>query len=106
VAAELDRSIDLIGERLSLPVAHFAYPKAQAPGLAAEAEVKRRFRSAALAGTTANRLGRTDPYRLARSPIQVADGMRWFRRKAAGGMAVEDGLRRIANRGRYAGAVT
>ena len=105
-AAELDRSIDLIGERLSLPVAHFAYPKAQAAGAAAEAEVKRRFRSAALAGTTANRYGETDPYRLSRSPIQVADGMRWFRRKAAGGMAAEDGLRRIVNRKRYAGAVT
>ena len=105
-AAELDRSIDLIGERLDLPVSHFAYPKAQAPNAIADREVRRRFRSAALAGTVANAYGDTDPYRLSRSPIQVADGMHWFRRKAAGGMAVEDGLRRIANRGRYAGAVT
>jgi peptidoglycan/xylan/chitin deacetylase (PgdA/CDA1 family) len=105
-ARELDRSIDLIGERLDLPVAHFAYPKAQAPNAAAEAEVRRRFRSAALAGTTANAYGRTDPYRLSRSPIQVTDGMQWFRRKAAGGMAMEDNLRRLANRGRYADAVT
>ena len=105
-ARELDRSIDLIGERLELPVAHFAYPKAQAPNAEAEAEVRRRFRSAALAGTMANPYGRTDPYRLSRSPIQVADGMQWFRRKAAGGMAVEDNLRRLANRGRYADAVT
>jgi peptidoglycan/xylan/chitin deacetylase (PgdA/CDA1 family) len=106
VAAELDRSIDLISERLDVPVAHFAYPKAQAPNAIADADVRRRFRSAALAGTVANAYGHTDPYRLARSPIQVADGMRWFRRKADGGMAVEDGLRRIANRGRYANAVT
>jgi peptidoglycan/xylan/chitin deacetylase (PgdA/CDA1 family) len=105
-ASELDRSIDLIGERLELPVAHFAYPKAQAPNADADAEVRRRFRSAALAGTTANAYGRTDPYRLARSPIQVTDGMQWFRRKAAGGMALEDTLRRIANRGRYADAAT
>jgi peptidoglycan/xylan/chitin deacetylase (PgdA/CDA1 family) len=105
-ATELDRSIDLIGERLELPVSHFAYPKAQPPNAAVEVEVRRRFRSAALAGTAANTYGRTDPYRLARSPIQVADGMRWFRRKADGGMSVEDGLRRIANRGRYADAVT
>lgn len=105
-ATELDRSIDLIGERLELPVSHFAYPKAQAPSADADVEVRRRFRSAALAGTVANAYGRTDPYRLARSPIQVADGMRWFRRKAVGGMSVEDGLRRIANRGRYADAVT
>jgi peptidoglycan/xylan/chitin deacetylase (PgdA/CDA1 family) len=106
VATELDRSIDLIGERLDLPVAHFAYPKAQAPNADADAEVRQRFRSAALAGIHANPYGRTDPYRLARSPIQVADGMRWFRRKAAGGMVLEDRLRRIANRGRYSGAVT
>jgi peptidoglycan/xylan/chitin deacetylase (PgdA/CDA1 family) len=105
-AAELDRSIDLIGERLELPVAHFAYPKAQPPNAIAAAAVRRRFSSAALAGTTANAYGRTDPHRLARSPIQVGDGMRWFRRKAAGGMAVEDGLRRLVNRGRYADAVT
>jgi peptidoglycan/xylan/chitin deacetylase (PgdA/CDA1 family) len=106
VASELDRSIDLIGERLSLPVTHFAYPKAQPPNDVANEHVRRRFRSAALAGTIANPYGRTDPYRLARSPIQVGDGMRWFRHKAAGGMAMEDGLRRIANRGRYADAVT
>jgi peptidoglycan/xylan/chitin deacetylase (PgdA/CDA1 family) len=105
-AAELDRSIDLIGERLELPVAHFAYPKAQPPNAVADGEVRRRFSSAALAGTVANAYGHTDPYRLSRSPIQVADGMHWFRRKAAGGMSVEDGLRRIVNRGRYASAVT
>jgi peptidoglycan/xylan/chitin deacetylase (PgdA/CDA1 family) len=105
-AAELDRSIDLISERLDLPVSHFAYPKAQAPNAIADAEVRRRFRSAALAGIVANPYGHTDPYRLARSPIQVADGMQWFRRKAAGGMALEDTLRRIANRGRYSDAVT
>jgi hypothetical protein len=105
-ALELDRSIDLIGERLEVPVAHFAYPKAQAPNAVAGAEVARRFRSAALAGTAANAYGRTDPYRLHRSPIQVSDGMRWFRRKADGGMSVEDDLRRLLNRSRYADAVT
>jgi len=45
-------------------------------------------------------------YRLGRSPVQVADGMGWFRRKARGGMALEDDVRRVANRRRYAGAVT
>ncbi len=105
-ADQLDRSVGLIGDRLGVDVAHFAYPKALAPNAAAEGEVRRRFRSAALAGTTANEPGRTDPHRLARSPIQELDGMRWFRRKAAGGMGFEDRLRRIVNRGRYAGAVT
>ena len=43
---------------------------------------------------------------LHRSPIQVSDGLRWFRRKAAGGLSLEDDLRRLRNRRRYAGAVT
>jgi len=106
VADELDRSIELIGSRLGVTPDHFAYPKAVAGSAAAEAEVRQRFRSAALAGTRANHPGKTDLYRLARSPIQVADGMEWFERKAAGGMALEDALRRVANRRRYAGATT
>jgi hypothetical protein len=66
--------------------------------------VRARFASAAIAGTRPNRYGRTDPYRLHRSPVQVADGMRWFRRKVAGGMALEDDVRRLVNRLRYRGA--
>jgi peptidoglycan/xylan/chitin deacetylase (PgdA/CDA1 family) len=105
-AAELDRSIGLIGDRLGIPAEHFAYPKALSPGSLVEAEVRRRVRSAALAGTRANRYGSTDVHRLARSPIGRADGMRWFRHKLDGGMAMEDTLRRWAGRRRYAGATT
>jgi hypothetical protein len=86
--------------------AHFAYPKAIMGCAKADAEVRARFDSAAVAGTRANPYGRTNPYRLARSPIQVSDGMRWFRHKVAGGMAFEDTLRRAINRRRYAGATT
>lgn len=103
---EIDRSIGLIGERLQVEAEHFAYPKALRGSPAAEAVVRRRFRSAALAGTRPNAYGRTDPHRLARSPVQVADGMRWFRHKADGGMALEDDLRRILDRRRYAGTTT
>lgn len=107
VAEELDRSIGVIAERLGSPPAHFAYPKALGPAPPAERLVRARFRSAALAGTRANRFGgATDPHRLARSPVQVSDGMRWFGRKLDGGMGLEDTLRRIANRRRYAGAVS
>ncbi|MGH9022867.1 MAG: polysaccharide deacetylase family protein [Acidimicrobiia bacterium] len=106
IASELDRSIGLIGERLGVTAEHFAYPKAVPGSQAADSAVRSRFRSAALAGTRTNRYGSTDPYRLARSPVQVADGMRWFGRKLAGGMALEDGLRRLVNRGRYTGATT
>ena len=106
VAGELDRSRDLIGERLGVAVAHFAYPKAVPGSRAADAAVRARFRSAALAGTRPNRYGRTDPHRLARSPIQRADAMTWFRRKVDGGMGLEDRLRTLANRRRYAGATS
>jgi peptidoglycan/xylan/chitin deacetylase (PgdA/CDA1 family) len=106
VCTELDRSIDLIGERLGCRPLDFAYPKAVAGSPGAERAVRARFRSAALAGTRANVAGRCDPYRLARSPIQVSDGMTYFARKLAGGMALEDGVRRVINRVRYAGART
>jgi peptidoglycan/xylan/chitin deacetylase (PgdA/CDA1 family) len=103
-AAELDRSVGLIEDRLGVVPIHFAYPKAVLGTPAAEEEVRRRFRSAAVAGTRPNVVGRTDVHRLARSPVQVADGMRWWRRKVAGGMRLEDDVRRWLNRRRYAGA--
>lgn len=106
VADELDHSIKLIEDHLGVTPEHFAYPKALAGSPAAEAAVRLRFTSAALAGTRANRYGRTDPYRLQRSPVQLGDGMRWFRHKARGGLALEDDIRRLVNRRRYAGAVT
>lgn len=104
IAEELDRSIGLIGERLGVVADHFAYPKALAPSAAADRLVRDRFRSAALAGTRANPPG-TDPFRLARSPVQTTDGRRWFHRKLAGGMGLEDDLRGLLNRRRYAEAV-
>lgn len=104
-AGELDRSIELIGEHLGVDCAHFAYPKALLGSPAAEGEVRARFRSATVAGSRANPVG-SDVHRLHRTPIQVADGMRWFRRKASGGMHLEDSARQLLNRGRYAGATT
>lgn len=103
VAQDLDRSVDLIGERLGVTARHFAYPKALPPAPAAEREVRTRFASAALAGTRANPAG-TDVHRLARTPVQTTDGARWFARKLAGGLGFEDDLRRMVNRRRYAGA--
>ena len=106
VVTELDRSIALIAEHIGTPPRHFAYPKAVGGSPEAELAVRARFESAAVAGTRVNRYGATDPYRLARSPVQVSDGDRWFRRKVAGGMALEDTVRRVANRARYASATT
>lgn len=105
LAADLDRSTGLLADRLGVDAEHFAYPKALAPSPAAEVEVRRRFRTAALAGTRTNHPG-VDLHRLDRSPVQVSDGLRWFRRKVAGGMGGEDALRRGLNRLRYRGATT
>ena len=105
IADELDRSISLIGERLGVVAEHFAYPKALAPSATADVEVRARFRSAALAGTRANPVG-ADVHCLARTPIQTTDNRRWFEHKVAGGMALEDDLRRLTNRRRYAGAMS
>lgn len=104
VATDLDRSIDLLGERCGVQPQHFAYPKALAPAPANEALVRSRFRSAALAGTRPNRPGRSDPYRLFRSPIQRADAPHHVARKMAGGMRLEDDVRRLAHRISYRGA--
>lgn len=104
VREEIDRSTSLIEDRLGIPAQHFAYPKAVEGSPAANALIRSRFRSAALGGNRPNPYGYTDLHRLARSSIQTADGMRWFRRKLAGGMALEETLRRELNRYRYAGA--
>lgn len=104
VADELDRSTGSIEDHLGVTPRHFAYPKSLEPSPGADRAVRARFRSAALAGTRPNRYGRTDPFRLARSPIQAGDEMRWFRAKVAGGMAFEDDVRRFVNRWRYSDA--
>ena len=106
IADELDRSIDLIGDRLGIAARHFAYPKALPPSPAADAAVRARFASAALAGTRANPYGHTDPHRLWRSPVQQRDGLHWFAHKADGGLGLEDRIRDVLNRRRYAGATT
>ena len=58
---ELDRSIELIGEHVGVRAAHFAYPKAVMGSPAADAAVRARFRSAAVAGTRANPYGAHRP---------------------------------------------
>ncbi len=106
VADELDRSIELLRDRAGVDPVHFAYPKAVAGSPAAAAAVAERFRSAVLAGTRPNVPGAVDAHRLWRSPVQPADGDRFFRHKAAGGLRREDDLRRLLNKVRYRGATS
>ena len=94
VAAELDRSIDLLGDRAGVVPEHFAYPKALAGSPAADAAVRRRFRSAVLAGTRPNAAGRRPA---PSAPIARAGlGHRW--------LVPTQGGRRDAPRGRPAPA--
>jgi peptidoglycan/xylan/chitin deacetylase (PgdA/CDA1 family) len=104
---ELRTSIEVLFARVGVLATHFAYPKALLPSDAAiERIVRDSFSSAAIGGTHANRYGETNPYRLARSPVQRADGLRFFEQKLRGGMQLEDDVRRLANRVRYLGVHT
>jgi peptidoglycan/xylan/chitin deacetylase (PgdA/CDA1 family) len=90
---DLRRSTQLIGERLDVSAEHFAYPRARLPRSHIETIVRQLFGSAAVGGNRANVPGNTDAHRLARSPIQASDGMRWFGAKLSGGLALEERLR-------------
>ena len=104
IGVELDRSIDLIGTEIGVAPAHFAYPKALPGSDAAEAEVRRRFTTAALARSRVNEPGATDLHRLWRTPIQRSDGHDFFVAKAAGGLRLEGELRNLVARVKYRGA--
>jgi peptidoglycan/xylan/chitin deacetylase (PgdA/CDA1 family) len=98
---ELDRSKDLIEHHVGAPAHHFAYPKAVAASAEVEPLVRARYRSAALGGNRPNPYRGTDVHRLSRTAVQVSDGAAFFVRKARGGMALEDSVRRGLNRVRY-----
>ena len=101
VADDLQRSIELIADNVGTSPHDFAYPKAVPGSPAAEIEVRKRFRSAALASNRVNRGGHTDVHRLGRTPIQTSDTSDRFRAKARGGMRLEGELRSTAARLRY-----
>ena len=101
IGAELDRSIELIGEHIGTAPSHFAYPKALPGSEAAEAEVRRRFTTAALARSRVNEPGKTDLHRLWRTPIQRSDGFDFFVTKAAGGLRLEGEVRELIARVKY-----
>jgi len=94
---EMRRCKDLIEDRLGVACRHFAYPWAVA-GPAADRAARRVFDSAALAWET-NRLGKTDPYRLGRTPVLRNDGMTFFRAKVRGMLDAEALAYRALRRG-------
>lgn len=103
---ELRRSAGLIEERLTVPARHFAYPKGVYGGPRTEDLIRSRFASAALVNGRANAYGRSDPYRLNRTPVQQSDGMAYFERKVRGGLRAEGAVRNLVDRVRYRKAST
>ncbi len=101
---DVDRSIDLIGSELGIAPIHFAYPKA-IPGTAEiQQMIAGRFRSAALARSRVNQVGRTNLQRLWRTPIQAGESLDVFSHKATNGMRLEGSVRSIVSRRRSRGA--
>jgi peptidoglycan/xylan/chitin deacetylase (PgdA/CDA1 family) len=96
VEEELGISDDLIEQRLGLRPAHFAYPWGfWSP--TADGPVGERYSSAAVAGS--GRAKRElQPHRLARYPVQLSDGFRFFRARLRGGLRLEEAIRRRLNR--------
>ena len=103
IDGDLDRSVELISERVGAVPEHFAYPKALPGSPAAELAVRRRFRSAALAASRVNRPGHTDLHRLWRTPVQRSDTPSFFAAKTRGGMRLEGELRSLVGRVKYRG---
>jgi peptidoglycan/xylan/chitin deacetylase (PgdA/CDA1 family) len=100
-ADELKRSAQLIEDNLGTPANHFAYPKGVFGGETIEQLVMGQYASAALVNGCSNPYGASNRYRLNRSPIQQADGMRYFECKVRGGLRAEGSLRNSVNRLRY-----
>jgi peptidoglycan/xylan/chitin deacetylase (PgdA/CDA1 family)/O-antigen ligase len=98
---ELRLSKTLIEEKLGVPCRHFAYPWAIGSSRA-ERVVRRHFESASLHAWRTNRRGRTDRYRLGRTPILRADGSLFFRAKLRGMLDAEAIAYRVLGRGPWA----
>lgn len=90
---EIERSVEMVEDRLGVECRHFAYPKAIAPSVAAEVVVRRRFATAVLAGNRPNVAGAADLHRLGRHALTTADDAAAFERKVRGGARLEGALR-------------
>jgi peptidoglycan/xylan/chitin deacetylase (PgdA/CDA1 family) len=92
------RSKDLIEDNLGVQCRHFAYPFAVGSA-GADRAARRLFDSAALHAWRTNRRGKTDPYRLGRTPILRSDGQFYFRAKVRGLLDTEGLVYRALGRG-------
>ncbi len=95
---EMQRSKELIEDRLGVACRHFAYPWAVGSA-GADRAARRVFDTAALHAWRTNRPGRTDLHRLGRVPILRSDGDLFFRAKVKGLLDGEALVYRVLRRG-------
>lgn len=95
---ELQRSKELIEDRLGVACMHFAYPWAVGSP-AADRVVRTLFDTAARHAWRTNRRGRIDRYGLGRTPVLRSDGALFFRAKARALLNGEAVLYRAFGRG-------
>jgi peptidoglycan/xylan/chitin deacetylase (PgdA/CDA1 family) len=91
VEEEIGESNRLIELRTGLEPRHFAYPKGYWDGTA-EKVVRDQYETAVL-GAGGPVTKDTNPFRIARVPVQASDGQFFFTRKMARGMRLEERVR-------------
>ncbi len=92
IESEVGQSNDLIVSRTGVTPRHFAYPWGYWSE-EGDAAVRGAYVSATL-GSGPPVHASTDPFLLNRVPVQLSDGMLFFKRKMTTGMRLEDRLRR------------
>jgi peptidoglycan/xylan/chitin deacetylase (PgdA/CDA1 family) len=90
---ELDTSNRLIEERTGSRPVHFAYPWGYWSA-AADSAVRNRYASAVLGGG-GSLTGDTDPFLIPRVPVQLSDGLVFFKTKMRRGLRTEEAVRRL-----------
>jgi peptidoglycan/xylan/chitin deacetylase (PgdA/CDA1 family) len=91
VRYEIETSDAIIEEKTGVRPRHFAYPKGYWSATA-EPVIRSTYESAVL-GAGEPFTASTDPHRICRVPVQLADGSWLFRRKLDSGMRLEEMVR-------------
>jgi len=93
IESEVDQSNELILRRTTVAARHFAYPWGYW-SVEADPVIRDAYTTATL-GSGCPVTAETDVFLLNRVPVQLSDGMPFFKRKMTTGMRLEDRTRRI-----------
>ncbi len=92
VEREIALSNDLIADRLGIAPLHFAYPWGYWSEVA-DPVVRDRYKTAVLGGSP-HPHPTPPPHRLHRYPVQLGDGVAFFKARLSGGLLLEESVRR------------